>query len=102
MVDPSSWSRWTKKGDEAPPQVWRALQWYLALQDKIPGISNQYFLGDNQRVLENRNSEELRALKVSFNEKVNKLEAELKFYRKIGSIGGIFLALAVFSLFKFI
>lgn len=43
LVDPSSWTRWMKAGD-APPHIWRALQWYLALKEKIPGLTNQYFL----------------------------------------------------------
>jgi transcriptional regulator with XRE-family HTH domain len=45
MIDPSAWSRWTKKGDEVPPHVWRALQWYLIVCDKIPGLTPQYFIG---------------------------------------------------------
>ena len=50
LVDPSAWSRWTKKSDpnepgSAPPHVWRALQWYMALHEKIPGLNESYFLG---------------------------------------------------------
>lgn len=45
LVDPSAWTRWTKGvGDEAPPHIWRALQWYMALQEKVPGLTSQYFL----------------------------------------------------------
>jgi transcriptional regulator with XRE-family HTH domain len=44
LVDPSSWSRWTQKGDEAPPHIYRALQWYMILQEKIPGLNSSYFL----------------------------------------------------------
>jgi hypothetical protein len=36
MVDPSTWTRWTKYGDQPPLLVWRALQWYLLAQDKLP------------------------------------------------------------------
>jgi hypothetical protein len=32
LVDPSAWTRWTS-GDAAPPHIWRALAWYLALQE---------------------------------------------------------------------
>lgn len=44
LVDPSAWTRWMKSG-EAPPHIWRALQWYSALQEKIPGLTPNYFLG---------------------------------------------------------
>lgn len=29
LVDPSAWSRWTAKETDAPPHIYRALQWYL-------------------------------------------------------------------------
>lgn len=45
LVDPSAWSRWTRDGQSAPPHVWRALQWYMMLQEKVPGLSPEYFLG---------------------------------------------------------
>ncbi len=51
MVDPSSWSRWVSKGDPVPPQIFRALQWYLALNEKIPGLTPQYFIGKDPEVL---------------------------------------------------
>lgn len=44
MVDPSAWNRWTRRGAKAPPHVWRSLQWYLSLQDKLPGLTPQYFI----------------------------------------------------------
>ncbi len=43
LVDPSAWTRWTK--DDAPPHIYRALQWYMTIQEKIPGITPQYFIG---------------------------------------------------------
>ena len=44
MVDPSAWTRWTKNGDVPPPHIWRSLQWYMILQQKIPGLTPQYFI----------------------------------------------------------
>lgn len=44
LVDPSSWSRWTQKGDSVPPHIYRSLQWFMALQEKVPGLSASYFL----------------------------------------------------------
>lgn len=48
LVDPSAWTRWVRGTTEAPPHIWRALQWYLALKTKIPGLTNEYFLGPKQ------------------------------------------------------
>jgi transcriptional regulator with XRE-family HTH domain len=59
MVDPSSWTRWTKQGDVAPPHIWRALQWYLALREKIPGLTPHYFTGTNPQVLHQKALAEL-------------------------------------------
>lgn len=51
MVDPSAWTRWTKKGEKAPPHIYRALQWYMILQEKLPGLTPQYFVGKDPEVL---------------------------------------------------
>lgn len=59
LVDPSSWTRWTKNGDEAPPHIWRALQWYLALREKIPGLTPQYFINTSPQVLHQKALKEL-------------------------------------------
>nr|WP_295902822.1 hypothetical protein [uncultured Bdellovibrio sp.] len=68
LVDPSTWTRWTKQGDEAPPHIWRALQWYLALREKIPGLTPQYFISTNPQVLHQK------ALKELENERQERLE----------------------------
>jgi len=44
MVDPSAWTRWTRRGDDAPPHIYRSLQWYMAINDKFPGLGNPYWL----------------------------------------------------------
>ena len=44
MVDPSAWTRWTGKDGEAPPHIYRALQWYLLLQDKHPEYKSSLWL----------------------------------------------------------
>lgn len=59
LVDPSSWTRWTKHGDEAPPHIWRSLQWYLALKEKIPGLTPQYFINTSPQVLHQKALKEL-------------------------------------------
>ncbi len=51
MVDPSAWTRWVKNGENPPPHIYRALQWYMILQEKLPGLTPQYFVGKDPEVL---------------------------------------------------
>ncbi len=44
LVDPSAWTRWTKKDGEAPPHIYRALEWFLLLQDKHPEYKSALWL----------------------------------------------------------
>lgn len=44
LVDPSAWTRWTQGHTAAPPHIWRALAWYLALQDKYPALDAAFWL----------------------------------------------------------
>lgn len=44
MVDPSAWTRWTKYDHEAPPHIYRALSWFLLLQEKDPSLNPYGFL----------------------------------------------------------
>jgi transcriptional regulator with XRE-family HTH domain len=54
MVDPSTWTRWVKNEDSIPPHIWRSLEWYLALQDKVPGLTAQHFIGRSTDEIEER------------------------------------------------
>ncbi len=36
LVDPSSWTRWSKEGSDAPAYIYRSLQWCLAIMEKYP------------------------------------------------------------------
>ncbi|MEK2688759.1 hypothetical protein [Bdellovibrio sp. GT3] len=125
MVDPSSWTRWTKQGDEAPPHIWRALQWYSILNEKIPGLTPQYFMNQSPQVLHQKALQELESEKAerqaemsvlsrkldgfsaekhALNAEVAKLKKDLKFHRKI-SIFILSMSLvwaAVFLVWKFI
>lgn len=78
LVDPSTWTRWTKQGDEAPPHIWRALQWYLALREKIPGLTPQYFLGTNPQVLHKKALQELEMERVERIEKQQDLTLQIE------------------------
>lgn len=35
MVDPSAWTRWMRDESKVPPHIYRALEWYLALEKKL-------------------------------------------------------------------
>ncbi|WP_231839114.1 hypothetical protein [Bdellovibrio bacteriovorus] len=78
MVDPSSWTRWVKQGDEAPPHIWRALQWYLALREKIPGLTPNYFLGSSPQVLHQKALQEVDLERQARREEIEKLSLELR------------------------
>ncbi|KHD88907.1 MAG: hypothetical protein OM95_06640 [Bdellovibrio sp. ArHS] len=81
LVDPSSWTRWTKQDDEAPPHIWRALQWYMALREKIPGLTPQYFISTNPQVLHQK------ALKEVDLERQQRMEDMAHLSAKLESIG---------------
>lgn len=45
LVDPSAWTRWTRDEERVPPHIYRALEWYLALEgrhDLHPKLSQIY------------------------------------------------------------
>ncbi len=44
LVDPSAWTRWTSEEGEAPPHIYRALHWYLLLQEKHPEYRSSLWL----------------------------------------------------------
>ncbi len=44
LVDPSAWTRWIRSGDDAPPHIYRMLQWYLALEEKYPALDVNFWL----------------------------------------------------------
>lgn len=106
LVDPSSWTRWMKSGD-APPHIWRALQWYLALKEKIPGLTNQYFLTQSSETqtqkalsklreefeaeMQNQQDLELKIADFSmekrrFEQELGSLKKELNFQRKMSIV----------------
>lgn len=107
MVDPSSWTRWTRQGDEAPPHIWRALQWFSALQEKIPGLTPQYFINQSPQVLHQKALQELdqertqrqadlqvlsqkiegfSAERTQMQNELSKLKKDLNFHRKMSIV----------------
>jgi len=110
LVDPSAWTRWTS-GDAAPPHVWRALAWYLALQDKYPALDAAFWLqgvaraADGDRI--SQNADEIRAgrlqtrsLELKVQELMNELESLKARSKSIGTSGEIAESLADESLQK--
>lgn len=52
LVDPSAWSRWVREDEDAPPHIYRMLQWYLALQEKYPALDVNFWLSTVTRAQE--------------------------------------------------
>ncbi|MCX7979009.1 MAG: hypothetical protein N2578_08400 [Bdellovibrionaceae bacterium] len=94
MVDPSAWTRWVKEG--APPHVWRALQWYLALKEKIPGLTPQYFLGSDSKALHNEALQRIGEQKKWFEAEIQQLRSVTRAQKRI-----IYLTVALNLLFVF-
>jgi hypothetical protein len=79
LVDPSAWTRWVKHGEDAPPHIYRALQWYLALNEKLPGLTPQYFIGKDPVHLAQENRDQFNQ---AMEDQKLVLESELKFLKK--------------------
>ncbi len=98
LVDPSAWTRW-KKGENPPPHVWRALQWFMTIQEKIPGLTPQYFVGKDPAVVQENilaqfrevqlQSENLHQKNVDLEGKVKNLEGAVRANRVTAIIMGI-------------
>ena len=124
MVDPSAWTRWVQGGDSAPPHVCRALAWYLALEEKFPGLDHQFWLSSvsrpqsedlalaAQRSLKNEAQSFRDELQAQFQAQLRDLSVEQLRVRELerrrsfrnmilGSIGGILLFIAGHVLAKF-
>ena len=80
LVDPSAWTRW-KKGETPPPHVWRALQWYMTIQEKIPGLTPQYFIGKDPQIVQQNwinQFREAQEFSQNIHQKNQELEAKVK------------------------
>jgi transcriptional regulator with XRE-family HTH domain len=83
MVDPSAWTRWNRGEQKPPPHIWRALQWYISLQEKLPGLTPQYFIGKDPQIL-------MSEFKTSFSGQIGELQRsaealklEVRFHRRL-------------------
>lgn len=81
LIDPSSWSRWTQKGDGVPPHIYRALQWYMILQDKVPGLNASYFLqkdvGNLKKEIEKKLTDRMDQLVFNSASEIERFEGEI-------------------------
>lgn len=81
LVDPSAWTRWNNGEDDAPPHIYRMLQWYLALQEKYPALDVNFWLSTVAQVRAPNEVLELRArilaLEKDYEEKTRELERAL-------------------------
>ncbi len=81
LIDPSTWSRWTQKGDRIPPHVYRALQWYMILQDKVPGLNASYFLqkdiGSLKKEIEKSLTQRMDQLVFNSSSEIERFEGEV-------------------------
>ncbi|MBK9322512.1 MAG: hypothetical protein IPM97_06095 [Bdellovibrionaceae bacterium] len=107
MVDPSAWTRWNKSGEEAPPHIWRALQWYMALQEKIPGLTPQYFIGKDPQILHEKALLQIKTLRSHFEEQNAQifadLQKEVRFHRRLSySMIALSLVMAAATVFSFV
>ena len=75
LVDPSAWTRWKKEG--APPHIWRALQWYFIIQEKIPGLTPTYFLGRDPQIAAAETSQRLQKMEEKWQVGQSQLADEL-------------------------
>lgn len=86
MVDPSAWTRWTKKITPPPPHIYRALQWYLILFEKNPGFTPQIFLSHRWHSQERnqlQKTQELEQEIILLKEQVRTLKTNLEHQFKV-------------------
>lgn len=88
LVDPSAWTRWRKSND-APPHIWRALQWYLTIQEKIPGLSAHYFIGKDSSILNAQSELKMNELKSQLESRIFELEKTVKTHRATSLVLGL-------------
>lgn len=84
LVDPSAWTRWSRKG-EAPPHVYRALEWYLTLCEGDPAFEE---IKKQTISLNTKSNNEINRLSQLFDGRLQELQTKLneqqfKFEKKL-------------------
>lgn len=78
LVDPSAWTRWTKGGEQAPPHVFRMLQWYLALEEKYPALDVNFWLSTVSQVNDQARVPELESQLIETQNRLGRLETKFE------------------------
>lgn len=87
LVDPSAWTRWTKTGEDAPPHIYRALEWFLLLQDKYPGMDSAFWLEAVARPSANRaDTNSLKEGISEMNQKIGQFQTKLRWLQAAVSL----------------
>lgn len=98
LVDPSAWSRWMKNESQIPPLVWRSLQWFLITQDKIPGLTSEYFIGKSSLNWEKKEIDLLKSQNKELFDSLAKMNFQFKFFKRAAYISFILTVLIGFML----
>lgn len=86
LVDPSAWTRWTKHGEQAPPHVYRMLQWYLALENKYPALDVNFWLNTVAQLPEKSLLPEVQAKLEVADSRIRDLESEIETMKRISRL----------------
>lgn len=79
LVDPSAWTRWTRgPAEDAPPHIYRALQWYLAIQDKYPALDVNFWLANVSRQADHIGNERRDQKLEQVTEEIERLRREIE------------------------
>lgn len=84
LVDPSAWSRWVKDESKIPPHVVKALQWYLALEEKDPSWARW-----REMILKKEPDPELDRFKRQLEQKISDIQ-NLRFDHRTGDFSANF------------
>lgn len=99
LVDPSSMNRWCKGEAEAPPYIYRALDWYLSLIEKHPVFRDSLW-EKNKDILSQLKEEDLEQLADVLGERLNlhKKQSSPYLYFGFGAFFGALLFLILVSI----
>lgn len=78
LVDASAWSRWIKNPKTVPPHIYRALEWYLLVQDKHPSLHPAVFLSSRFHFGKGNGALDEKKLKELYQKEIDELKKNLE------------------------
>lgn len=105
MVDPSAWTRWTKDENRVPPHVYRALEWFIALneraytQPELAAIFTQRYKLSSALTPKAEDSHMIQAMEARILEMQAKIEEQRKLTGGLVAAGLAFVACMLTYLF---